>query len=111
MEMRFWKVDPLSDSASVFSREAAEFTGAEGSIHPSPVPDEPETEKMLSDDVDCLVIEDEERVVVKPDACWLARKKPTAMEGSFMMMVLFFEGNAETYREQSKDGEQVGCCC
>ena len=73
MEIRFWKVEPLSDSASVFSREAAEFTGAEGSIHPSPVPDEPETEKMLSDDEEGWVVVqyDEERgdVVVKPDAC------------------------------------------
>ena len=69
--MRFLKVDPLSDSASVFWRDAAEFTGAEGSIHPSPVPVEPETEKTLSDDdvVDCLVVDDENRLLVeKPDA-------------------------------------------
>lgn len=69
--MRFLKVDPLSDSSSVFWRDAAEFTGAEGSIHPSPVPVEPETEKTLSDDdvVDCLVDDDESRLLVeKPDA-------------------------------------------
>jgi len=66
--MRFLKVDPLSDSSSVFWREAAEFTGAEGSIHPSPVPVEPETEKTLSDDVDCLVDNDKGRLVEKPDA-------------------------------------------
>ena len=70
MEMRFLKVDPFSASSSVFLREAAEFTGAEGSIHPSPVPVEPETEKTLSEDVeDCLVLDEEEsRLVEKPDA-------------------------------------------
>ena len=68
MEMRFLKVDPLSASSSVFLREATEFTGAEGSIHPSPVPAEPETEKTLSDDVDCLVDDDDRRLVEKPDA-------------------------------------------
>lgn len=66
--MRFLNVDPLSDSSSVFWREAAEFTGAEGSIHPSPVPVEPETEKTLSDDVESLVDDDEGRLVEKPDA-------------------------------------------
>jgi len=89
--MRFWKVDPFSDSSSVFLREAAEFTGAEGSIHPSPVPVEPETEKTFSDDdVDFLMDDDERRLVEKPDAWWLARKKPTAMEESFMVVVLCY---------------------
>ncbi len=47
MEMRFWNVEPFSDSESVFCREDAVFTGAEGSIHPTPVPAEPGGEKTL----------------------------------------------------------------
>jgi hypothetical protein len=42
-ESRFWKLLPSKDLDSVFSKEALELTGAEGSIHPSPVPWEPET--------------------------------------------------------------------
>ena len=52
------------------------------------MPAEPETEKTFNDVVDCLVVEDKRRLVVeKPDVWWLARKKPTAMDGSFMVVV------------------------
>ena len=47
MDIRFWNVEPLRHSSSVFCKEAAEFTGEEGSIHPVPVPSEPGVEKMF----------------------------------------------------------------
>ena len=57
MEIRFWNVEPLSDSESVFWREDAVFTGAEGSIHPTPVPEEPGGEKTLrEDDVAVMIL-------------------------------------------------------
>lgn len=56
MEIRFWKVEPLSDSESVFWSEAAVFTGAEGSIHPSPVPVDPGGEKTLSEELLLLLL-------------------------------------------------------
>lgn len=56
MEIRFWKVEPLSDSESVFWSEAAVFTGAEGSIHPSPVPADPGGEKTLSEELLLLLL-------------------------------------------------------
>ena len=72
------------------------LTGAEGSIHPSPVPVEPGMEKTLSADdekkeeEDCFLVE---AVLEKLEACWwMARKKPTAMEESFM--VVFVECSA-----------------
>lgn len=56
MEIRFWNVEPLSDSESVFWREDAVFTGAEGSIHPTPVPEEPGGEKTLREDDDVVIL-------------------------------------------------------
>ena len=47
MEMRFWKVEPLRHSARVFCRDSGELTGAEGSIHPAPVPAEPGDENVF----------------------------------------------------------------
>jgi hypothetical protein len=65
IEIRFWKVDPLSDSESVFWSEAAVFTGAEGSIHPAPVPADPGGEKTLSEELLLLILE--VRVRLLPD--------------------------------------------
>ena len=56
MDIRFWNVEPLSDSESVFWREDAVFTGAEGSIHPTPVPEEPGGEKTFREDDDVEIL-------------------------------------------------------
>ena len=87
MDIRFWNVDPLRHSSSVFCKEAAEFTGEEGSIHPVPVPSEPGVEKMfkLVDDDD-----DDERALLLMDdgvkALAVARKPHRAME-DFMVII------------------------
>ena len=74
---------PLSDSSSVFLSDSAEFTGAEGSIQPSPVPFDPEMEKTLR----LVVVDSVVRLLIEganADDC-LARRKPlTAREASFM---------------------------
>ena len=83
MDIRFWNVEPLRHSSSVFCKEAAEFTGEEGSIHPVPVPSEPGVEKMFK-----LVDDDDDRALLMYDgvkALAVARKPHRAMEESFMV--------------------------
>ena len=88
MDIRFWNVEPLRHSSSVFCKEAAEFTGEEGSIHPVPVPSEPGVEKMFK-----LVDDDDERALLMDDgvkALAVARKPHRAMEESFMVIIRLF---------------------
>ena len=83
--MRFWKVDPLSDSESVFWRDSGVLTGAEGSIQPAPVPADAGGEKTLSDDDVVVVVDLVEVSVVKAED-WLRRMVEKARE-SFMVSV------------------------
>ena len=99
IEIRFWKVAPLRDSARVFLREAAELTGAEGSIHPSPVPAEPEMVEAFREVVVWRLIVDG----VNEDAL-LARRKPlTAKEASFMVGFLLLFCSLCFVLKQSKN--------
>mmetsp|Transcript_48526 Transcript_48526/g.103269 ORF Transcript_48526/g.103269 Transcript_48526/m.103269 type:complete len:328 (+) Transcript_48526:761-1744(+) len=86
IEILFWNVDPFRLSASVFSREAAEFTGAEGSIHPAPVPSDPGVEKTLRE-VAARV--GPPTAGAKEEASWARRRTLRAREGSFMVVLGF----------------------
>jgi hypothetical protein len=83
MEIRFWKVEPLRASASVFWRDSGVLTGALGSIHPWPVPLEPGGEKTWREVWwRVLVVGGVKAVVVE------ARRRPLrAVDWSFMVVV------------------------
>mmetsp|Transcript_11059 Transcript_11059/g.22615 ORF Transcript_11059/g.22615 Transcript_11059/m.22615 type:complete len:132 (+) Transcript_11059:1319-1714(+) len=89
MEMRFWKAAPSRALARVFLREAAVLTGAEGSIHPAPVPREPgmglEEEEEWRSVVDCLEALGRDDKEEKAVAEWRRRRPLRAMEGTFMV--------------------------
>ena len=81
--MRFWNVDPFKDSARVFSSDEAVLTGADGSIHPSPVPREPGAEKTFRDE-ERRPVEDAGE---KEDASSARRRTaPRARESCFMVV-------------------------
>ena len=90
MDIRFWNVEPLKHSSSVFCSDAAELTGEDGSIHPSPVPNDPGVEKIeLCRLVFVLVVQQLllRMEGVKEDTSLLPRmRKPhRARDGSFMV--------------------------
>ena len=41
-ERRFWNCEPSMDLATIFCKDWSELTGAEGSIQPAPVPEDPD---------------------------------------------------------------------
>ena len=100
MDIRFWNVEPLRHSSSVFCSDAAELTGEDGSIHPSPVPKDPGVEKIelcrlvVVVFVDVVVVELLLLLLrmegVKEDTSLLPRmRKPhRARDGSFMVGVV-----------------------
>ena len=74
-ESRFWNWAPSKDFSSVNFRAASLFTGAEGSIHPSPVPLLPETTFRV------VAGEADDEAGAKPDAVGAAaRKRARAVE-------------------------------
>ncbi len=86
-ESRFWKVAPSKDFSRVNLREASLLTGAEGSIHPSPVPLLPDTT------FSCVAEEPDEETGAKPDAVGAAaRKRARAVEKFILMEFLFRDG-------------------
>mmetsp|Transcript_20478 Transcript_20478/g.50900 ORF Transcript_20478/g.50900 Transcript_20478/m.50900 type:complete len:314 (+) Transcript_20478:768-1709(+) len=80
-ESRFWKVAPSNDFESVSFRDSALFTGAEGSIHPSPVP-------ALPDTTSSCVAEADDETGAKPDAVGAADRKRARAREKFMLMEL-----------------------
>ena len=70
MEMRFWKVEPLRVSSSVFLSDSAVLTGAEGSIQPFPLPADPGVENTLREVVERVEAMDGEKAV----ASWAVRR-------------------------------------
>ena len=96
MDIRFWNVEPFKHSSSVFCSDAAELTGEDGSIHPSPVPNDPGVEKIelcrLVFVVDVVLVELLllRMEGVKEDTSLLLprmRKPHRARDGSFMVVV------------------------
>ena len=98
MDIRFWNVEPLKHSSSVFCSDAAELTGEDGSIHPSPVPNDPGVEKielcrLVFVVVDVVLVELLllRMEGVKEDTSLLLprmRKPHRARDGSFMVGVV-----------------------
>mmetsp|Transcript_10531 Transcript_10531/g.22199 ORF Transcript_10531/g.22199 Transcript_10531/m.22199 type:complete len:305 (+) Transcript_10531:293-1207(+) len=85
-ESRFWKVAPSKDFSSVSLREASLLTGAEGSIHPSPVPALPDTRlRFVVDDVD-------DETGANPDAVGAAERNRARATDNFILFVFFYTG-------------------
>jgi len=82
-ERRFWKVDPLRDSARVRRADSSEFTGAEGLLsHPSPVPLLPEMAALR----DVRVVD--AGFSVKAEVAGTVNNVTRAQRDTFMMICL-----------------------